>query len=219
VYLQKRRPGYGAPLISSLMRCSISRDGASTSRWRLRPLITGQPSSVAIGSEKPTTPCKCCASITGRWWTGGRRRGTGTLAPKIHSSRSGLAENLVQGRRSNSAGSLDFSIIRSVSPHPMESGSPPACIWKENCSDQFISVDSKGSVAQCDCWVTSYPNYFFGNILREPGLTRISRQALRDATLSSDFLNGKRFSMCWLLVPFQSAGRRSAQRYGGYEWI
>jgi len=92
----------------------------------------------------------------------------------------------------------------------MESGSSPACIWKENCSDQFISVDSKGSVTQCDCWVTSYPKYFFGNILREPGLTRISRQALRDATLSSDFLNGKRFSMCWLLVPFQSA--RSTER-------
>jgi len=24
------------------------------------------------------------------------------------------------------------------------------CIWKENCSNQFISVDSKGTVAQCD---------------------------------------------------------------------
>ena len=23
-----------------------------------------------------TTPCKCCVSITGRWWTGRRRRGT-----------------------------------------------------------------------------------------------------------------------------------------------
>ena len=34
-------------------------------------------------------------------------------------------------------------------------------------------MDSKGSVAQCDCWVTSYPKYFFGNILREPGLTRM----------------------------------------------
>ena len=67
------------------------------------------------------------------------------------------------------------------------------CIWKENCSDQFISVDSKGSVAQCDCWVTSYPKYFFGNILREPSSRGCSRQALRDATLSSDFLNGKRF--------------------------
>jgi uncharacterized protein len=56
------------------------------------------------------------------------------------------------------------------------------CIWKENCSNQFISVDSKGSVAQCDCWVTSYPEYFFGNIFREPDLTRMLKtsRARRD---------------------------------------
>lgn len=47
------------------------------------------------------------------------------------------------------------------------------CIWKENCSNQFISVDAKGSVAQCDSWVTSYPEYFFGNIFREPDLSRM----------------------------------------------
>lgn len=45
------------------------------------------------------------------------------------------------------------------------------CIWKENCSNQFISVNSKGVVAQCDCWVTSYPEYFFGNLFQEPDLT------------------------------------------------
>lgn len=49
------------------------------------------------------------------------------------------------------------------------------CIWKENCSNQFISVDSKGTVAQCDCWVTSYPEYFFGNVFQEPDLTRMLR--------------------------------------------
>jgi radical SAM protein with 4Fe4S-binding SPASM domain len=56
------------------------------------------------------------------------------------------------------------------------------CIWKENCSNQFISVDSKGSVAQCDCWVTSYPEYFFGNIFHEPDLTRMlqTSRARRD---------------------------------------
>jgi uncharacterized protein len=51
------------------------------------------------------------------------------------------------------------------------------CIWKENCSNQFISVDSKGTVAQCDCWVTSYPESFFGNIFREPDLTRMLRNS------------------------------------------
>jgi uncharacterized protein len=49
------------------------------------------------------------------------------------------------------------------------------CIWKENCSNQFISVDAKGTVAQCDCWVTSYPETFFGNIFKEPDLTRMLR--------------------------------------------
>jgi radical SAM protein with 4Fe4S-binding SPASM domain len=49
------------------------------------------------------------------------------------------------------------------------------CIWKENCSNQFISVDSKGSVAQCDCWVTSYPETFFGNVFRDADLTQMLR--------------------------------------------
>ena len=47
------------------------------------------------------------------------------------------------------------------------------CIWKENCSNQFISVDSKGTVAQCDCWVTSEPDYHFGNLFLQPDLTRM----------------------------------------------
>jgi uncharacterized protein len=56
------------------------------------------------------------------------------------------------------------------------------CIWKENCSNQFISVNSKGTVAQCDCWVTSYPEYFFGNLFQEPDLTRMlkTNRARRD---------------------------------------
>jgi radical SAM protein with 4Fe4S-binding SPASM domain len=49
------------------------------------------------------------------------------------------------------------------------------CIWKENCSNQFVSINSKGTVAQCDCWVTSYPEYYFGNVLSEPDLTRMLR--------------------------------------------
>lgn len=47
------------------------------------------------------------------------------------------------------------------------------CIWKENCSNQFISVDAKGTVAQCDCWVTSYPETFFGNIFQKRDLTKM----------------------------------------------
>jgi radical SAM protein with 4Fe4S-binding SPASM domain len=38
------------------------------------------------------------------------------------------------------------------------------CIWQANCADEFFSIDARGNVAQCDCWVTSYPGYFYGNI-------------------------------------------------------
>lgn len=58
------------------------------------------------------------------------------------------------------------------------------CIWKENCSNQFISVDARGTVAQCDCWVTSYPEYFFGNMFREPDLTRM----LKTSRARQDFV-------------------------------
>jgi uncharacterized protein len=59
------------------------------------------------------------------------------------------------------------------------------CIWKENCSNQFISVDARGTVAQCDCWVTSYPEYFFGNLFREPDLTRM----LKTSRARQDFVD------------------------------
>jgi uncharacterized protein len=59
------------------------------------------------------------------------------------------------------------------------------CIWKENCSNQFISVDARGTVAQCDCWVTSYPEYFFGNMFREPDLTRM----LKTSRARKDFVD------------------------------
>jgi uncharacterized protein len=38
------------------------------------------------------------------------------------------------------------------------------CIWRQNCTAEFVSIDARGTVAQCDCWVTSYPEYCFGNI-------------------------------------------------------
>ena len=55
------------------------------------------------------------------------------------------------------------------------SGNPARlpCIWKENCSNQFISIDAKGTVAQCDCWVTSYPDHSIGNVFAESNLSRM----------------------------------------------
>jgi uncharacterized protein len=45
------------------------------------------------------------------------------------------------------------------------------CIWRQNCADEFVSIDARGYVAQCDCWVTSYPDYWFGNIFGDVSFT------------------------------------------------
>ena len=47
------------------------------------------------------------------------------------------------------------------------------CIWQPNCANEFISIDARGDVALCDCWVTSYPEYAFGNALRGTGLAAL----------------------------------------------
>ena len=49
------------------------------------------------------------------------------------------------------------------------------CIWGQNCADEFISVDARGNVGQCDCWVTSYPEYYFGNLFNAGSLTHMLR--------------------------------------------
>jgi radical SAM protein with 4Fe4S-binding SPASM domain len=51
------------------------------------------------------------------------------------------------------------------------------CIWQANCADQFVSIDARGHVAQCDCWVTSYPEYFFGNIFECDSFTELLRNS------------------------------------------
>ncbi|MEA3273941.1 MAG: radical SAM protein, partial [Pseudomonadota bacterium] len=47
------------------------------------------------------------------------------------------------------------------------------CIWGQNCADEFIAIDARGYVAQCDCWVTSYPNSCFGNIFESGSLSEL----------------------------------------------
>lgn len=51
------------------------------------------------------------------------------------------------------------------------------CIWQSNCADEFISIDARGFVAQCDCWVTSYPEYFFGNIFESDNLAQMLQES------------------------------------------
>lgn len=51
------------------------------------------------------------------------------------------------------------------------------CIWGQNCADEFVSIDARGYVAQCDCWVTSYPEYYFGNIFECGSLSELLRNS------------------------------------------
>lgn len=57
------------------------------------------------------------------------------------------------------------------------------CIWQPNCAEQFVSIDARGNLAQCDCWVTSYPEYSFGNVFHDVGLT----EQLRSSAARADF--------------------------------
>lgn len=44
------------------------------------------------------------------------------------------------------------------------------CIFRPSCTHDFFCVGPSGLVAQCDCWVASYPEYSFGNIFDQPDL-------------------------------------------------
>lgn len=44
------------------------------------------------------------------------------------------------------------------------------CIWQDNCANHIVAIDARGYVAQCDCWVTSYPEYYYGNIFESASL-------------------------------------------------
>jgi uncharacterized protein len=45
------------------------------------------------------------------------------------------------------------------------------CMWRDNCVNDFVCIGPRGQVAQCDCWVTSYPEFWFGNVLDEGSLS------------------------------------------------
>ena len=39
------------------------------------------------------------------------------------------------------------------------------CAWRDNCANAFVSLDPRGHVGLCDCWVATYPEFRFGNIM------------------------------------------------------
>lgn len=49
------------------------------------------------------------------------------------------------------------------------------CIWGDNCANMLVSIDARGDVAQCDCWVTSYPDYHYGNIFESENFGEMLR--------------------------------------------
>ncbi len=51
------------------------------------------------------------------------------------------------------------------------------CIWRDNCVNDFICIGPLGQVAQCDCWLSSYPEFRFGNILAEGSLSDLLRNS------------------------------------------
>ena len=59
------------------------------------------------------------------------------------------------------------------------------CFWQANCADNFICVDPRGNVSQCDCWVTSYPEMHFGNLFKTSSQTAL----LNSSPTRREFLN------------------------------
>ena len=59
------------------------------------------------------------------------------------------------------------------------------CIWRDNCANDFVCIDPRGHVAQCDCWVTSYPEFRFGNIFETDSLSALLRESTARRSLQS----------------------------------
>jgi len=59
------------------------------------------------------------------------------------------------------------------------------CIWRDNCVNEFVSIDPNGSVAQCDCWVASYPEFHFGNIFSSNSFANLLKNSKARQRLQS----------------------------------
>lgn len=59
------------------------------------------------------------------------------------------------------------------------------CMWRPSCPHDLVSIDPEGNVAQCDCWVTSYPDHHYGNLFRDgPLRDLLARSTARRAILA-----------------------------------
>ena len=59
------------------------------------------------------------------------------------------------------------------------------CTWNDNCVSDFICIDPRGYVSQCDCWAVSYPEFRFGNIFESDSLDDLLRTSEARKSLHS----------------------------------
>ncbi len=53
------------------------------------------------------------------------------------------------------------------------------CGMRNDCSREFFSIGPDGNVSQCDCWVASFPDFWFGNIFEADSLVEIMNSGTR----------------------------------------
>lgn len=88
------------------------------------------------------------------------------------------------------------------------------CIWGGDCFDRFISIGPDLDVAACDCWVTSLPDYLFGNLRRETlrtlldGPVRKQLKKRNGAILEGECLDCEYLPLCFGGCPVRSLGTR-----------
>jgi radical SAM protein with 4Fe4S-binding SPASM domain len=59
------------------------------------------------------------------------------------------------------------------------------CMWRPSCPHDLVSIDPDGNVAQCDCWVSSYPEHHYGNLFGDASLGELlTRSTAREAMLA-----------------------------------
>jgi radical SAM protein with 4Fe4S-binding SPASM domain len=57
------------------------------------------------------------------------------------------------------------------------------CMWRPSCPHDLVSIDPEGNVAQCDCWVSSYPGHHYGNLFRDGSLSELLARSMARSTL------------------------------------
>lgn len=93
-------------------------------------------------------------------------------------------------------------------------GTSLPCIWGGDCFDRFISIGPDLDVAACDCWVTSLPDYIFGNLRHDSvravlnGPVRQHLKGRNAAILQGECLDCSYLPVCFGGCPVRSLGTR-----------